>query len=94
MAWYDKFLNWLPRDMMAPVTKHFAITASDVNDLANIPRGIILGVGGDVKMCLRDNSKDSEAIIYKNLPSGVILPLRPRKIFATGTTATDMIGVQ
>ena len=67
-------------------TKHAAVTPSDVNDFE--PSNIYVGSGGDIALGLL-NSPHSE--IYHNVPDGAFLPLLVVKVYATGTTATDII---
>jgi len=64
------------------------VTPSDVADLAGI--GILyIGTTGDVKV---DGVKGGSAITLKNIPSGTWLNfIRVKKVYATGTTATDIV---
>lgn len=70
-----------------PAENHFAIVPSDGTDLAIVPRCIILTAAGNVAM----HDADGVAITY-TLLAGVPYPFRPKRILATGTTATGIIG--
>lgn len=73
--------------LTSPATKHFNITPHDTNELATKPRGIYVGVAGDVVL----TDEAGTDCTYKNA-SGV-LPVRAVKVKATGTTATNLIGI-
>lgn len=78
----------LPSSMDMPATAHEDVTPDDNNDLVTLPRGIYIGVSGDVAMIMGGVSK-----LYKNMQQGIIYPLRPSRIKFTGTTATNIIAV-
>jgi hypothetical protein len=72
-----------------------AVTTSDTNDLrvsiAGIPdQGafIYVGVSGDVKV---DLARSGTAVVYKNWPAGAVLPFLVRRVYTTGTSATDLV---
>ena len=71
----------------SPATGLFNVTASDSVDLAIVPRALIIGVAGDVKMTGLDGVTD----VYP-LPVGII-PCRVSRIWATSTTASDIVGL-
>jgi hypothetical protein len=67
-----------------------AVTASDtVND----PRGpfaaVFTGAGGTIKLTTLRN----EAVTFVSLPAGVILPVATLRVWASGTTATGVLGM-
>jgi len=67
----------------------FAITPSNSHDLSYATRGIYVGVSGSLKVDMVGGS----TIIFTNLVAGVIHPIRAKRIYETGTTATGIIGV-
>lgn len=73
--------------MEQPINGAFAIVPHDTNELACLTRSIYVGVAGDVKVKLYDGS----IATYTAMPVGRH-PLRARLVFATGTTATNIIG--
>lgn len=68
----------------------FAIAPSNDNQLDIVTRGIYVGVSGDLKVDMDDSGT---AIAFVGLASGIIHPIRARKVYATGTTATNIVGV-
>ncbi len=73
----------------APALHAFAITPDDNNDLAIATRGIYVGVGGDVAVV----TAGGETVTLKNASAGTTLPVRVARVKATGTTATNLIGL-
>lgn len=66
------------------------ITPNDSADLTTVPtKGIYIGVTGDVKVTLNDGS----TVTFTSLSSGVIHPLSVKRVFAIGTTATNILAV-
>lgn len=75
----------------APAQKAFAITPDDGNDLPYVTRAIYTGRGGTLVCTLLEDSSD---VTFNALPAGIILPIRVRRVKATGTTASmDMVGL-
>jgi hypothetical protein len=72
----------------APAFDHFAITPSDSTNFNAYARGIYVGVGGDVVVV----SPAGNAVTYKNVPTGAILPVIAIRVNSTSTTATNMVG--
>ena len=67
----------------------FAITPSNSVDLAQPTIAIYLGTPGDLKI---DAVETGTEITFKNLANGVFHPIRAKKVYATGTSASDIIG--
>lgn len=65
-----------------------AISPHDTNDLDIATKAIYCGVGGDLKITLAAGG----TVTLKNLSYGVWHPIEAIRVFATGTTATDIIG--
>ena len=66
-----------------------AITTSDS---ATIPttRGIYIGGSGDIKVDMADSGT---GITFVGISAGVLLPLQVTRVYATGTTATNLVAV-
>lgn len=78
-------------DYHSPAVSAFAITPDDANDLAVVTRGIYTGAGGSICCVLVG---DTSAVTFSNVPAGAILPVRIKKVLATGTTASiGLIGL-
>lgn len=70
------------------VQNAYVITPSDANDLPYETKAIYCGVDGDVKLI----TSSGKTITMKNLASGVWHPVEASRIYATGTTATGLLG--
>jgi len=64
------------------------ITPSDTEDLANEARGLWIGGNGDVRVVTRNG----DDITFNSAIGGTILPVYVTKVFATGTTASNLRG--
>ncbi|MEQ1761568.1 MAG: hypothetical protein ABL984_00345 [Pyrinomonadaceae bacterium] len=69
-----------------PITKPFAITPSDSVDLATGTRAIYVGVAGNVAFMLLDGVSVTVAL------AAGWHPIAPKRVLATGTTATGILG--
>lgn len=72
-----------------PADKAVAITPSDSTDLTTPTRGIYVGVSGDLKVDL----VGSGTVTFVGLAAGIIHPIAAKRIYATGTDSTDILGV-
>lgn len=84
----DNFLTQTDA-LFAPSRNPTAIVPSDTIDLPDTPKGIYVGTGGDVRL---QGVGSSASVTYKNLPNASYIAVRAQRVFATGTTATDLIG--
>lgn len=81
-------------ELLAPANKAFAITTSDSDELPVEVRGIYVGVAGNIVVSMIDPvTHNLTSVTFLAAPVGNILPIRTKKIFATGTTATNLIGL-
>lgn len=86
----DLYANHSP-GLDAPAQKAFAITPDDGNDLALTTRAIYTGKGGTLVCILLE---DSAEVTFASVPAGMILPIRVKRVKATGTTASmDLVGL-
>lgn len=74
----------------SPSLAPFAITPNDDTDLTQIPKALWVGGGGDVVLRGVNNAGN---VTFANVPSGFIIPVRARRVMATGTTATGIIAL-
>jgi hypothetical protein len=66
------------------------ITPSDAADLADgIAEGLYVGVSGSVAI----NDPFGHAATFSAVPAGQVLPIKVRRLKATGTTATGIVGL-
>jgi hypothetical protein len=68
----------------------FAITPHDTNELAKVTDGIYIGTDGDVVLY---TGGGSGPITLKNCIAGTILWIRAKRVLATGTAATNLVGL-
>jgi len=73
-----------------PASNAMVVTPSDTLDFDVILRGLYVGVAGNVNVLL---AKDSSPVVLVGVPAGSLLPLRVKRVFATSTTATNLVGV-
>lgn len=76
-------------DLTWPATEAVAVTPSDGADLAQATRALYIGVTGDVTV---DMAESGSTILFKAVPVG-ILPVRVKRVRATGTTATNILAL-
>lgn len=74
----------------APATRGVAVAPHDANPLADIPKALFIGVGGDLVTRGLNGSAD---VTFKNLPGGSVLPFRAKFVRATGTTAASIVAL-
>lgn len=67
----------------------FLISKSDTVDFTYLIRGIYVGGTGDVVAVTEGNV----AVTFSAVPAGTVLPVRARRVNASSTTATLMIGL-
>jgi nitrogen fixation protein len=58
-------------------------------DLAHVTRALYVGGGGNLAVRLQDGTE----LTLANMPAGTLLPIRVTRILATGTTATEIVGL-
>ncbi len=74
---------------LAVGTSAFAITPSDSTNFTKRARAIYVGVGGDVTVV----NADGTTCLFKDAPSGMLLLTECKRINATGTLATNLVGL-
>lgn len=72
-----------------PAVRCFAVTPDDEDDLAELVRGLYVGGGGAVAIV----DPEGATTVFAGVPSGTVLPVRARRVHATGTTATLIVGL-
>lgn len=84
----DNFKQSQP-ELDSPAGNAVEVTTSDSTDLTTSTRAIYIGGTGDIKV----TTVNGDTVTFKAVPVGSILPVRARRIFATGTTATFIVGL-
>ena len=86
---HDDFAN-SSVGLTSPAVAGEAIVPSDSSDLIHATRALYVGQSGDIVAQL----VSGDVVTFVNMQSGVIFPLRLSRILATGTTATDLVGLR
>jgi hypothetical protein len=76
--------------LTSPARKGFSVTPNDSADLSVTCRALFVGSAGDVSVILAD---DSSSVVFKNVPAGTVMPISVKRVEATLTTATDILGL-
>ena len=78
-------------DLTTPATRGFDAYAqkSDTTDLTYSTRAIYVGSTGDVKV----TTIEGDTFTFKNVPAGIVLAVRIKQLWSTGTTVTDCVGL-
>ena len=72
----------------APAKHAFSIIPSDSSDLTQETRALYVGGAGDLAVVMASGQTVTFAV-----PAGSLLPVRVDRVKATGTTATDLLGL-
>jgi hypothetical protein len=72
-----------------PARHATAISPHNSNELSYITRALYVGGAGDVKVTMQGG----EEVTFVGVLAGTLLPIKVRKVFSTGTSATDLIGL-
>lgn len=78
-----------PDSPLGSASHAFAVTEHDTDELAQIPRALFIGTGGDLVVNMADSDTD---ITFKNVPSGAVLDIQVRRV-KTATTAADIVAL-
>ena len=75
--------------LTAPATHAATISPLDAVDLARATRAIYVGQTGNVRV----QTTSGDIVTFANLQAGVLYPIRVARVFQTGTTAADLVGL-
>lgn len=83
--------NLFTQQAPTPISRRAAaVTPSDAVDLSmTAARGLYIGVAGDVTVDVMDSGTN---ILFKGMPVG-FLAVSVRRVYATGTTATNIVAL-
>lgn len=84
----DRYQNFAA-GLESPALHGFAVTPDDGTDLSETTRALYVGNGGDVVVILLSGAE----LTFANVASGTVLPLRTRRVKASGTTADAIVGL-
>lgn len=86
---HDRFASFSDSPM-SPSRDCFSVIPDDLAELPTVPKAIYVGTGGDIALRSIDGVAD---VTFRNLPSGFILDVRVSHLRATGTTASNIVGL-
>jgi len=87
MAGY-KYPNLIPSNDLSATVDASVVVPSDGTDLPYATRSIWVGGAGDVTVML---VKSAAQVTYKAVPAGTRLSISATRVYATLTTATNML---
>lgn len=90
MALQDKMHSYGALTLESPAQRAFEITPDDTTDLPTWARALWVGGAGTVRVLLW---QDTVPVALVGVPSGSLLPISVRRVLATGTTATAIVGL-
>ena len=76
--------------LTSPARNSFSIIPDDASDLVTTCRALFIGGAGNISVSLAD---DSSSLVFKNIPAGTVVPIAVKRVEATLTTATDILGL-
>jgi len=82
----------IPSSIGDPASHCYAVVPSDTVDLTTTAKAIYVGTTGDVKVELSADTV-GVATVFKNVPAGAFLSIRARRIWSTGTTASNIVAM-
>lgn len=75
--------------LTSPADDAVAITPHNTNELEYVTRAIYIGGTGNLKL----TTKNGNEVTFSSVPAGLVLPIRAKIVFATGTTATNLVAL-
>ncbi|MDB5550939.1 MAG: hypothetical protein JWL86_923 [Rhizobium sp.] len=84
----DRFQNSSP-SLSGPAAHGFAVTPNDSTTLSETTRALYVGSAGAVAVLMASGA----SLTFTGVPAGTVLPVRVTKVMATGTSATDILGL-
>jgi hypothetical protein len=77
------------KDQRALASEAIAVTPADGTDLATTQAALFIGGGGDVKV----DMTGSGTVTFSGVADGTFLPILVDRVYATGTTATNILAL-
>ena len=72
-----------------PARDAAAVTPRDSAQISRVARALYVGGSGDVKLV----TEEGNTVTFQDIVAGSILPVKATKVFATGTTATNIVAL-
>jgi hypothetical protein len=74
----------------APAMRAVTVVPHDGNALSEVPKALFVGTGGNLVLRGAGGGAD---VLFKNVASGSVLPIRASHVRATGTSAADIVAL-
>ena len=84
----DSFANETP-GLEAPAIDAFTVSPSDTVFFTTVARKLWVGGTGNVSLV----TKAGNTVVFTGVPAGNLLPVGALRVNATGTTATNIVGL-
>ena len=81
---------YLSADATVSAHRASAVTASDATVYAQPTRGLYVGTAGNITVDMADGGSP---ILFVGVQGGTLLPLQVTRVYATGTTATNIVAL-
>lgn len=78
-----------PTTPISPARSAATVVPNDAGDLAQVSRAIYIGQGGSLSV----EMADGDTVVFEGVPTGSLLPIRAKKVNATGTTAAAIVSL-
>lgn len=78
------------RNPSGPYERAVAVTPSDAADLTNIASALYIGGAGAVKI----DTVGGDTVTFSGMLVGTVYPIRIKKVYSTGTTATNIVALR
>ena len=75
--------------LTAPAIRAETVVPDDSTDLARATCAIFVGQTGNLRL----RTVGGDVVTFANVQGGVIYPIRADRVLATGTTASDILGL-
>jgi hypothetical protein len=77
------------RSLTSPPEEAASLVPDDAVPLGHVTRAVYVGTGGDLRVRMLKGG----VVTLAAVPGGALIPLRVAQIYATGTTASDLVGL-
>lgn len=84
----DRYASFTP-GLESPATHGFSVSPNDSADLPETTRALFVGNDGAVSLVLASGA----SVVLAGVAGGAVLPLRVKRVLATGTTAGAIVGL-
>jgi len=89
-AQHPRFNGQLGPDTSLQAGAAIAVSPSDSTDLTYTANALYIGTSGNVRVTLRD---DTNPVTFTAVPAGTIIPIYVARVYATGTTASNILAL-